>query len=106
MDYKHSNTWFVGSTLKFAINIERKGFNMLWDGWRVTVTRGDKQIVCDRDNNSISDEDNQWYFLVDTKELGVGTYKIKVEIDVPDDDFPEKVCREVYGQNLIKVTSI
>lgn len=107
MDYKRSDTFFVGSTLKFAITIDRKGFNMNWDYWKVTVTRGDRSIVCDRDQNTICDEDHQWYFLINTAELGTGTYKVKVEIDIPDEDFvPEKVSHEVYAQNLIKVTSL
>lgn len=95
--------FYVGSTLKFAITIERKGFNMEWNNWVITVSRGDKTVICDRNNNTITDADGQWYFLIDTSVLGVGTYKIKVEIDVPDEDYASGVSHEVYGQNLIKV---
>ena len=103
MSCKHRSSFFVGSTLKFAVTIERDGFNMAWDPWKITVIRGDKSVVCDRDNNTVFDENDQWYFLVDTAILGVGTYKVKIDIDVPDDDYPSGYSHEVYGQNLIKV---
>ena len=102
----NGSKFYVGSTLKFALTIERKGFNMDWNKWTVTVSRGDKTMVCDRDNNSVTDKDGQWYFLIDTGYLGVGTYKIKIEIEVPDEDYASGISREVYGQNLIKVGAV
>lgn len=106
MSCRYKNSFFVGSTLKFAINIEREGFNMAWNDWKVTVTRGDKSIVCDRNTNSVFDENDQWYFLVDTGILGVGTYKVRIDIDVPDEDYPDGYSHEVYGQNLCKIMGV
>lgn len=76
---------------------------MAWNPWKITVSRGDKSIECTRDQNTVFDENDQWYFMVDTGVLGVGTYKVKIEIDVPDDDYESGYSHEVYGQNLIKV---
>lgn len=95
------NNDYLGDDKKFAITINSQGFNMNTDPWKVTIVNGKNKIICDRNQNTVKDEHDQWYLLVDTMQLGVGTPKAIIEIDVPDTDFIDDHYRhEVYSMSL------
>lgn len=98
--------YFVGTELKLALTIECEGFDMDTDPWTVKVTRGNNSIICDKTQNALEDEENQWYILVDTALLGSGTYNIVVDIDVPDNDFDDGFRHEVIKKELLKIKSV
>ena len=87
---------YLGNEKKLALTINSQGFSLDRDPWQVTVVNGKNQIVCDRTHNSAVDDHNQWYLLIDTRLLGVGTPKVIIEIDVPDIDFDDNYRHEVY----------
>lgn len=87
--------YYVGTELKFALTIVSEGFDMDTDPWTATVSCGRKSIVCARSDNAVIGTDGQWYILIDTSELGSGTYNMTVEIDVPDPDFQDGYRHEV-----------
>lgn len=91
---------YLGSEKKLAITINCQGFNMDTDPWKVTISNGNKQIVCERGHNAVQDVHNQWYLLVDTDQLGIGKPKAVIEIDVPDTDFEDDYRHEVYVYQL------
>ena len=88
---------YVGTELKFSLTITSQGFNMNTDPWTATITNGKNSVTCSRGNNSILDS-SQWYILVDSSQIGVGQYYLIVEIDVPDNDFPDGYRHEVLKQ--------
>lgn len=91
---------YLGTEKKLALTITSQGFSMDTDPWQVTIVNGKNQIVCNRTQNAVVDSSNQWYLLVDTKLLGVGTPKVIIEIDVPDEDFDDNYRHEVYVKRL------
>lgn len=91
---------YLGSEKKLAITITCQGFSMNTDPWKVTITNGSKQIVCDSEHNAVKDVHDQWYLLVDTDQLGIGKPKAIIEIDVPDTDFDDEYRHEVYVYQL------
>lgn len=91
---------YLGTEKKLALTITSQGFSMDTDPWKVTIVNGKNQIVCNRTQNAVVDSSNQWYLLVDTKLLGVGTPKVIIEIDVPDEDFDDNYRHEVYVKRL------
>lgn len=97
--------YFVGTELKLAFEIECDGFDMDVDAWTCTVKKGSKSIVCDKDNNTAHDNDG-WYLLIDSSQLGSGRYDLVVDIDVPDTDFPDLLRHETYKQELFTVMGV
>lgn len=91
------NRYYIGTELKFALTITSEGFSMDTDNWKATVRCGSNTIECDSTHNS-SQQDDQWYILIDTQELGTGEYYLIVEIDVPDSDFDDDLRHEVLKQ--------
>lgn len=91
---------YLGSEKKLAITITCQGFSMDTDPWKVTITNGCKQLVCDKDNNAVRDVHGQWYLLVDTDQLGIGKPKAIIDIDVPDTDFDDRYRHEVIVYQL------
>ena len=89
--------YFVGTELKFAITINCEGFSMTEDPWTVTVKNGTKSIECEK----VEDDNNQYYFLLDTATLGKGTYEVTVEIDVPDEDFPAEENEDTHYRHEV-----
>ena len=66
------NYGYVGSGLKWAVNMTCEGFSMDDDDWKIIITRG-KNTVEYTKANSIKDEaEDQWYISVDTLALGAG----------------------------------
>ena len=84
---------YVGTELKFAVTISSAGFSMDTDPWTVTVTNGQKSVVCEKVEDDLN---HQHYILLDTAVLGKGTYNVTIEIDVPDEDFEDDYRHEVW----------
>lgn len=101
--------YYIGTELKFALTITSSGFNMDSDPWIAVVTNGSNSIQYGRGkDNTVIDDNGQWYILVNTSELGSGQYYLIVEIDVPDDDFSDGYRHEVFKQErpLCNVTKV
>lgn len=97
------NYGYVGSGLKWAVNMTCEGFSMDDDDWKIIVTRG-KNTVEYTKANSIKDEaEDQWYISVDTLALGAGQCYITFVAYVPDDDFPSGIRTEIQEYELVNV---
>lgn len=101
-----NETYYQGTDLKFALTIEREGFNMDVDNWSVTVVSDNKSIVCNKIENTVIGEEGQWYLLLDTTLLNDGVCYLVIDIDVPDNDFPDGFRHEVYKQKLMTIKRV
>lgn len=88
----------VGSQLKILIVTELPdGLAMLDVPFTVTVYNADakdKQHVYAK-TDCIYTDDGNYVVLVDSEELGVGTYMMKLAVDIPDSDYPTGYRRAV-----------
>ncbi len=98
-------TW-SGSGLKYAVNMTCEGFSMNDDDWTITVTRGNKSIVFDRDTAVYDDGDDQWYICINSSELGPGELFITFDAYVPDEDFDDGIRHEIQKYRLINIKSL
>lgn len=87
--------YYIGHCFKFSITITSQGFDMDRDNWNVKIVNGHKYIEYSRGNKAVVDSNGQYYIPVATNDLGVGTYRLIVEFDVPDDDFEDGFRHEV-----------
>ena len=99
-------TW-NGTGLKYAITMTCDGFDMNEDDWTVTVTRGSKKMVFDKENSihhteTVGNEEvDQWYICIPSEDLGPGLLQIIYDALVPDQDFVDGIRHEIQKFDLI-----
>lgn len=94
---------YVGTELKYALNIEAEGFDMWEHEFEVDIVRGQKRIHIPKDAMVISDD--QFFLCFDTRELGTGRVYAYVTAHVPDADFPDGIRDEVQKLELFIIHS-
>ena len=92
---------WVGTLLKYKIEITADGFDMADDDFEVEVRRG-KMSVRIRKEDMLQTEEG-FFLLVDTEALGPGRYEVVTRAFVPDGDVPDGIRLEVDKQTLIVV---
>lgn len=96
---------WVGTGLKFAVNITAEGFSMEDDDWKVVFQCGRKSVEITKAEASIG-EDDTFYVNVDTSLLGAGTLSVITTAYVPDDDWEGGVRKEVDKQDILYIKEI
>lgn len=96
---------FLGTELKFLVEITAGGFTMVDDDFTVTIRRGSKQRVFQK-SELIKDENNKFYVCFDSAEFGTGVIQAIVTAYVPDTDFPDGLRTEVYMMDLLTVNRV
>ena len=89
--------YYVGTEFRIFLNVQSNGFSLDEDPWFATITCGRKSVHYDAETRTTK-EDDQWYLLVNTSEIGAGQYFLTVEIDIPDDAFDDGYRHEVLHQ--------
>lgn len=100
---------YVGTKLKYKVEITAEGFSMDDDEFEVEVRRGRQSVVIKKQDMLIHDPeegDVEYYIVVDTEALGPGRYEVITRAYVPDDDFEDGVRLEIAKQVLIPVASV
>lgn len=98
------NGIYIGTELKFAVNITSTGFNMLTDDWKVEIVRGPHKATFTKEDAIFSE--GQYYICFDTAEFGSGTYYAIITAYIPDTDFPDGLRTEVTKITLCKVEMV
>lgn len=96
---------FVGTELKFKIDIEAEGFSMEDDDFNVVIQRRNVKKVFNKEG-LIKDGEGNYYVCFDTAEFGVGTISAVVTAYVPDTDFPDGLRTEVYAMDLVNINKV
>lgn len=96
---------YVGTDLKFALNIECEGFSMDEDDFEVVLVNGCKRLLISKDEMSRS-EDGTWFLCFNSEDVGQGTITLIVYAHVPDADFSDGERTEIYKTELCKIESL
>ena len=92
----------LGSDVKIAFSAELPNNLTMKDvPFSVTVYNADdkkREVIANKDDCIIID-DNEYVVLVNTDELGVGLYMLKVTFEIPDTDYPTGYFRQVVRIN-------
>ena len=89
---------YLGTRLKYVLEIEASGFSMDTDNFCVDLIRGPKVIHLEK--GELEYDDENWYVCFDTNELGPGIITAKVTAYVPDTDFADGIRTEVQKITL------
>lgn len=108
---------YVGTELKYLIEIEADNFSMVDDDFTVEIVRGpNHQLFAkadlvdeeyeeeDTDHNTVTK--HHYYVCFDTAALGIGNYYAIVTAFVPDLDFSDGFRTEVYKVELGKLMAV
>ena len=102
------NTYTIGSQIKILIVASLPDNLTLFDvDFDVVVYNDDKkdQQKKYKKTECILTDESDYVVLVDSDELGVGTYMVKLTVYIPDTDFPDGRRKEVIRINPnVKVT--
>lgn len=92
-----------GEEVKYQITINRIGFLMNEDNFRVRLTWGmlGKELIINKDQ-MIANEADEWFFMFSTEDM-VGRVKAECQFDVPDSDYEDGFRTEVDIQCLCVV---
>lgn len=93
---------YIGTDLKFAIDIQCEGFSMLEDNFYILLKNNMRKITITKDDLIYDDQEQTWYLCFDSSELGVGDITMVVYAEVPDIDF-EGSRTEVYRTILCRI---
>ena len=96
---------FVGTELKFKIDITAEGFSMVDDDFAVAIVRGDKVKVFHKEDLVVDDNDD-YYCCFDTEEFGSGLVQAVIVAYIPDDDYDDGFREEVYQLDLIQINNV
>lgn len=110
--------YYIGTDLKFRIDIAATGFAMDTDDFVIdlysgkshtTLTKDDLIYVSDLDAESSEDGeglDAGWYLTVNTDDYAPGMLWMSVRAHVPDDDFSAGYRREVAVAPLCEIRRV
>lgn len=107
---------FIGTELKYLLEIEASGFDMDTDYFEVLLKRGSKQLVFHREDlavetyieivDNISVEKHHYYVCFDSEYFGAGLITVVVTAHVPDSDFDDGIRKIVDKFNLVNIQSV
>lgn len=103
---------FLGTEVKYLVQIEASGFDMTTDDFEITIKRGKiehvftKSDLVDESYTEEGEVKHNYYLCFDTAEFGKGTLTCIVRAYVPDTDFPDGLRTEVDMFDLIDVRQV
>lgn len=100
-----ANGYYIGTDLKFKINISAEGFNMATDNFNIKIRSGNSLINVPNEN-IVPDGEGGYYLLINTSQLKVGLLQLIIIAEVPDNDFPTGIRHEVERINLCTIKQV
>lgn len=96
---------FIGTELKYLVEITATGFSMEDDDFHIVVSVGNKKATYNKTDLLVDEEDN-YYLAIDTSLFKKGDLYATLYAYVPDDDFPDGLRTEVNVQKLTTLKQI
>ena len=95
---------YVGTDLKFAIDIQCEGFDMREDDFHIVLKNIVRTLEIDKGDLVYDDEEDTWYLCFNSEDIGAGDIIMVVYAEVPDTDFADGRT-EVYKCTLCRIES-
>lgn len=100
MDYE-----YLGTELKYQLNITATGFSMTDDNFTVDIVRGPNRIHFEK-ADLVSDGEGHYFVCFDSTPLGAGVASIIGTAYVPDEDFSDGLRTEVRKAELVTLLAV
>ena len=102
MDYLSNDSTYIGTRLKYVLEIAAQGFSMEKDRFCVDICRGPNTLHFDKLDLEF-DDDGNYYVCFDSLALGTGKVYAVVTAYVPDTDYPDGFRKEVQKIDLLQI---
>ena len=99
------DSYYIGTDLKYLIQIEAEGFSMDDDNYTIVLRCNGREITVPKEDIVEGDNDDH-YLLVDTSQFGSGMLKMIVYAEVPDDNFSDGARTEVASFDLCELKKV
>ena len=96
---------FIGTELKFKIDIEASGFSMVDDDFNIIIKKRNIEKRFEK-VDLVDDGQGNYYVCFDSAEFGTGTISAIVTAYVPDTDFPDGFRTEVFEMDLVTINKV
>lgn len=93
--YNEDNVVYLGTELKFAITITADGFDMEADDFSVVFKNNGNGKTIELSKSQLVYDQEVYYALFDTTDLGTGLVNVITTAYVPDSDFDDGFRTEV-----------
>lgn len=97
-----ADSYYIGTDLKFFIQIEATGFSMDDDEYSIVLRCNGREVKGD----VVEGDNGEHYLIVDSSQFGSGTLKMIVYAEVPDEDFPDGARTEVASIDLCELRKV
>jgi hypothetical protein len=95
---------WVGTDLKFAINIICEGFVMDEDDFKIVLVNGKRKLEFNKDD--LVENDGTWYLCFNSEDIGAGDIDMITYAYVPDGDFKDGYRTEIYKSVLCHLSNV
>lgn len=100
-----SNIIQKGEEVKYRITIDKEGFDMYLNNFKVVLYWGNPRLRLSIDKPEMfMDEDGYWYFTFSTEYMD-DDIEVNCIMDIPDDNYPDGIRTEVDKRTLCHVTT-
>lgn len=93
---------YIGTELKFLVEIGAGGFSMADDRFTVDIMRGNNVLHFEKEDMEL-DRNGNWYVCFDTLALGTGIVTAKITAYIPDDDYVDGFRTEIQKMTLLTI---
>lgn len=87
--------WYIGTDLKFEIELTSSGFSMDDDDWTISVKSANKIVQEIPKSDCVKEQDGKWYVFVNAEYLKKGDLELVAHAYVPDEHFNDGYRDEV-----------
>ena len=95
----------IGTEVKFAVSIKAQGFDMAEDNFTLSIMKG-RNVVKEYSKSDLVVDDDTYLLCIDTEEIGVGTFDLAVNAQIPDGDFGDVYRTEIERVPLMTVKKL
>ena len=95
-------SYYIGTDLKFKIDIQCAGFQMQRDDFSITLHQPNKNVTLHK-TDLLEDENHDFYLTLNSNDFAPGIIQMIVEVKVADSDFEDGFRNEVTVIDLCKI---
>lgn len=93
----------IGTEIKFAIDITAEGFSMADNDFTLSIMKGRNVVKEYAKSDLVVDDDDTYILCIDTEDIGMGTFDLAVNAQIPDQHFPDGLRTEIERISLMTV---
>ena len=90
---------YIGTEMKFKVEITAAGFSMVDDDFTITLKRG--TVTKTFEKSELVYNQDGFFLCFDTSEFGTGVVTAIIRAEVPDNDFEDGYRTEVYKMDFM-----